>query len=49
MFDDLPKELKTFLKADTELYKNFYTINYESSGKFPLKTLVSNNTITMKE
>ena len=42
-------ELKTFLKADSELYKNFYTINYESSGKFPIKTLVSNNTVTMKE
>lgn len=49
MFDVLPKQFKTFLKADTELYKNFYTINFESTGKFPIKTLVSNGTITMKE
>jgi len=49
MFDVLPKEFKTFLRADTELYKNFYTINFESTGKFPIRTLVSNGTITMKE
>jgi len=49
MFDDLPKEFKSFLKADANLYKNFYTINYDSSGKFDLKSLVSKGTITMKE
>jgi hypothetical protein len=49
MFDDLPSEFKKFLKADSELWKNFYLNSYESSGgAFQLKTLVSNGTITMK-
>ena len=49
MFDNLPDDFRKFLKADSELWKNFYLNNYDSSGgEFPLKTLVSNGTITMK-
>jgi len=47
MFDELPAEFLKALKADKEVYKNFYTINYLSTGKFPLKKLVSNGTITI--